>query len=89
MGWRGKWKTEVGGPTMSLGIHLMDLLLWLLDAARSAGLTATLDHTIEVEDISMALVRFGSGAIGDDHQQRCRRARKATFASTFRRRRSK
>jgi predicted dehydrogenase len=64
VGWRGKWKTEVGGPTMSLGIHLMDLLLWLLDDWREVqAMTATLDHTIEVEDISMALVRFGSGAM--------------------------
>lgn len=64
VGWRGKWKTEIGGPTMTLGIHLMDLLLWLLDDWREVrAMTATLDHSIEVEDISMALVRFGSGAM--------------------------
>lgn len=65
VGWRGKWKTEIGGPTMSLGIHLMDLLLWLLDDWQEVrAMTATLDHNIEVEDVSMALVRFGSGAMG-------------------------
>ena len=65
VGWRGKWKTEIGGPTMTLGIHLMDLLLWLMDDWREVRAMAdTLDHEIEVEDVSMALVRFGSGALG-------------------------
>jgi len=65
VGWRGKWKTEIGGPTMTLGIHLMDLLLWLMDDWREVRAMAdTLDHEIEVEDISMALVRFGNGAMG-------------------------
>ena len=60
--WRGKWQTEIGGPTMTLGIHLMDLLLWLLDDWREVhALADTLDHMIEVEDISMALVRFNGG----------------------------
>ncbi len=64
-GWRGKWKTEFGGPTMTLGIHLMDLLLWLMDDWHDVrAMTGTLDHAIEVEDVSMALVRFGSGAMG-------------------------
>ncbi len=64
VGWRGKWQTEIGGPTMTLGIHLMDLLLWLLDDWQEVhALADTLDHSIEVEDISMALVRFGGGAL--------------------------
>jgi predicted dehydrogenase len=64
-GWRGKWKTEIGGPTMTLGIHLMDLLLWLMDDWREVwAMVGTLDHEIEVEDVSMALVRFGNGALG-------------------------
>ncbi len=62
--WRGKWQTEIGGPTMTLGIHLMDLLLWLLADWREVhALADTLDHTIEVEDISLALVRFGGGTL--------------------------
>ncbi len=64
VGWRGKWQTEIGGPTMTLGIHLMDLMLWLLDDWREVHAMAdTLDHTIEVEDISIAMVRFGSGTL--------------------------
>lgn len=63
--WRGKWATEIGGPTMGLGIHLTDLLFWLWgDWAEVTAIAATLDRPIEVEDVSMALVRFENGALG-------------------------
>lgn len=63
--WRGKWKTELGGPTMTLGIHLMDLFLWLMgEWTEVRAMTATLDRDIEVEDVSMALVKFQNGAVG-------------------------
>ncbi len=63
--WRGKWATEVGGPTMTLGIHLMDLFLWLMgDWSEVQAMIGTLDRAIEVEDVSMALVRFENGALG-------------------------
>ena len=62
--WRGKWASEIGGPTATLGIHLMDLCLWLLgDWAEVRAMMDTLDRDIEVEDVSMALVRFESGAL--------------------------
>jgi predicted dehydrogenase len=62
--WRGKWATELGGPTMGLGIHAMDHLLHLLgDWDEIRAQAATLDRDIEVEDISMALVRFANGAL--------------------------
>ncbi len=62
--WRGKWETELGGPTMGLGIHAMDHLLHLLgDWSEVRAQAATLDRAIEVEDVSMALVRFASGAL--------------------------
>jgi predicted dehydrogenase len=63
--WRGKWHTELGGPTMGHGIHAMDLFLHLLGPfAEVSAVTATLDRRIEVEDVSAAVVRFESGAIG-------------------------
>jgi predicted dehydrogenase len=63
--WRGQWATEIGGPTMGLGIHLTDLFLWLMDEwAEVMAMADTLDREIEVEDIAMAMVRFGSGALG-------------------------
>ena len=63
--WRGHWATEVGGPTATLGIHLMDLFLWLMEGWEEVwAKAATLKRAIEVEDISMAMVRFGNGAFG-------------------------
>lgn len=63
--WRGKWHTEVGGPTATLGIHLMDLFLWLMgDWQEINAMIGTLEREIEVEDVSMALVRFENGAMG-------------------------
>jgi predicted dehydrogenase len=62
--WRGKWATELGGPTMGHGIHAMDFLLYLLgDWEEVRAMLGTLDRAIEVEDVSMALVRFASGAM--------------------------
>ena len=62
--WRGKWATEFGGPTMGLGIHAMDHLLHLLgDWSEVRAQVATLDRAIEVEDVSMALIRFANGAL--------------------------
>ena len=55
--------TELGGPTMSQGIHTMDHLLHLLgDWTEVRAVAETLYHQIEVEDVSMALVKFASGA---------------------------
>jgi predicted dehydrogenase len=63
--WRGRWESEGGGPSMTLGIHLMDLFLWLMgDWAEVQAMIDTVERPIEVEDVSMALVRFESGAMG-------------------------
>ena len=62
--WRGKWATEFGGPTMGLGIHAMDHLLHLLgNWAEVSAIAATLDREIEVEDVSLAMIRFANGAL--------------------------
>lgn len=63
MPWRGTWKSELGGPTMGHGIHAMDHLLHLLgEWTEVRAVAATLDRDVEVEDVSMALVRFSNGA---------------------------
>jgi predicted dehydrogenase len=63
--WRGKWETELGGATMGQGIHAIDLFLWLLgDWSEVRAMAGTLDRDIEVEDVSMAVVRFENGAMG-------------------------
>lgn len=64
--WRGKWTTELGGVTMGHGIHAMDFLLWLYgDWQEVRAMMGTLVHNIEVEDVSMAMVRFANGAMGN------------------------
>jgi predicted dehydrogenase len=64
--WRGKWATEIGGPTASHGIHLMDLFLWLMgDWQEIRAMIGTLERHIEVEDVSMAMVRFENGAMAN------------------------
>jgi len=61
--WRGKWHTEVGGVSLVMGIHLVDLLLWLYGPWQEVrAIMTTLERDIEVENISMAHVRFESGA---------------------------
>jgi UDP-N-acetyl-2-amino-2-deoxyglucuronate dehydrogenase len=63
--WRGSWALDGGGALMNQGIHLVDLLLWLLgDAAEVRATAATLAHAIEVEDCVTATLRFVNGALG-------------------------
>ena len=62
--WRGRWETELGGPTMGLGIHAMDHFLHLFGEWKTVrSVVSTLDRAIEVEDVSMALVTFANGAV--------------------------
>jgi predicted dehydrogenase len=62
--WRGRWRTEGGGPTMGHGIHQMDLLLHLLgDWSEIRAMAGRLVHDVESEDVSAALVRFENGAV--------------------------
>ncbi|WP_175408446.1 Gfo/Idh/MocA family protein, partial [Streptomyces sp. TRM64462] len=62
--WRGRWDTEGGGPSMGHGIHQMDLLLDLLGPwAEIRAMAGRLVHDVETEDVSTALVRFGSGVL--------------------------
>jgi predicted dehydrogenase len=64
--WRGKWATELGGTSMGHGIHAMDFVLWLLGEWQEVrAMIGTLDRAIEVEDVSMASVRFANGAMAN------------------------
>ena len=63
--WRGTWESELGGPTVGHGIHAMDHFLGILgDWVEVRADVGTLDRQIEVEDVSMAMVRFANGAMG-------------------------
>ena len=63
--WRGTWELDGGGALMNQGIHLVDLLLWLMgDVDDVQARAATLAHDIPVEDVVTATLRFASGALG-------------------------
>lgn len=62
--WRGRWSTEGGGPTMGHGIHQMDLMLALMgEWTEVRADIGTLARSVETEDVSLAAVRFASGAM--------------------------
>jgi UDP-N-acetyl-2-amino-2-deoxyglucuronate dehydrogenase len=63
--WRGKWEMEAGGVTVSQAIHLIDLLLWYFGEPASVFAEADVFRTpTEGDDVSVAVLRFRSGAIG-------------------------
>jgi UDP-N-acetyl-2-amino-2-deoxyglucuronate dehydrogenase len=62
--WRGTWALD-GGSLMNQGVHYVDLLLACMGPVTEVtAITATQTHQIEVEDVALALLRFGSGAVG-------------------------
>ncbi len=65
-GWKGTLALDGGGALMNQAIHTVDLLVWLVgDPVEVMAFTATLAHErIEVEDTAVAVLRFGSGALG-------------------------
>lgn len=62
--WRGTI-AEDGGALMNQGIHSLDLLLWMAGEVRTVfGKVATQTHSIEAEDLGLAILQFQSGAYG-------------------------
>jgi predicted dehydrogenase len=63
--WRGNWAGEGGGPTLGHGIHQIDLLLHLMGSWETVDARAArIARPVEFEDVSLAIVMFGSGAAG-------------------------
>ncbi|MGH7483617.1 MAG: Gfo/Idh/MocA family protein, partial [Longimicrobiales bacterium] len=63
--WRGNWEHECGGVTVSQAVHLIDLLLWYFGEPESVFAEAGVFRTrTETDDVSVAVLRFKSGAIG-------------------------
>jgi predicted dehydrogenase len=62
--WRGTHALD-GGAMMNQSIHGIDLLNWMLGGAPTelTAFTATLARKIEAEDIGMAILRYGGGAL--------------------------
>jgi len=65
-GWRGTWELDGGGALMNQAVHGVDLLQWLMGPVRSIqAFIDTLCHErIEVEDTSVAILRYANGAMG-------------------------
>jgi predicted dehydrogenase len=65
--WRGSWAGEGGGVLVNQAPHQIDILQWYMGEVEELyGTWANLNHpTIEVEDTSLALLRFKGGALGN------------------------
>jgi len=62
--WRGKWRTELGGPIVSLAIHAHDLIYYLLGPVRNVfARSGTLVNPIETEDCVSASLEMGDGSL--------------------------
>ena len=62
--WRGTYAMD-GGSLMNQGVHYVDLLRWCMGpVAEVTAVCSTQTHQIEVEDTSLAIIRFASGAVG-------------------------
>jgi len=64
--WRGSWAGEGGGVLVNQAPHQIDILQWYMgEVDELYGAWANLNHPyIEVEDTSVAVLRFASGALG-------------------------
>jgi UDP-N-acetyl-2-amino-2-deoxyglucuronate dehydrogenase len=65
--WRGLWEGEGGGVLVNQAPHQIDILQWYMGEVEELyGAWANLNHPyIEVEDTSVALLRFRGGALGN------------------------
>src|SRR5579863_4582242 len=63
--WRGTWKLDGGGVLMNQSIHSIDLLQWFMGPVKSiCAYTDTLVHSMETEDVAVAVLRFANGSLG-------------------------
>ncbi|OZB96556.1 Gfo/Idh/MocA family protein [Paenibacillus sp. XY044] len=64
--WRGTWEKEGGGPTLNHAVHHIDALLWMLGRPSQvqAFMSNVAHDNAEVEDLSVAMLRYPDGALG-------------------------
>lgn len=64
--WRGTWEMEGGGCTLNHAVHHIDALLWM--KGQPTELQAVMGNTAhdnaEVEDLSIAILKFADGSLG-------------------------
>jgi predicted dehydrogenase len=63
--WRGKWETEGGGCTLNHAVHHIDMLIWMMGMPEkvTAVLANAVHSNAEVEDLSVAVLRYSGGAL--------------------------
>ena len=76
-GWFGQKSLSGGGPLIDLGVHRLDLALWLMGYPKptwvmastynriAAPLAKENGHTFDVEDFASAMIKFENGATLD------------------------
>ena len=63
--WRGTYALDGGGALMNQGVHLVDVLQWVMGPVESLfSFAGHLAREIEVEDTTVSALRFKSGAFG-------------------------
>ncbi|MCR8657001.1 Gfo/Idh/MocA family protein [Paenibacillus endoradicis] len=64
--WRGTWEKEGGGPTLNHAVHHIDAMLWMVGCPSQvqAFMSNVAHDNAEVEDLSVAMLRFDGGALG-------------------------
>ena len=64
--WRGTWQSEGGGCTLNHAVHHIDALQWMIGPpAAIQAMIGNVNHgNSEVEDLSLAILRFPGGALG-------------------------
>lgn len=64
--WRGTWEKEGGGPTLNHAVHHIDALLWMVGSPTEvqAFMSNVAHDNAEVEDISIGMLRFPNGSLG-------------------------
>lgn len=64
--WRGTWEKEGGGCTMNHAVHHIDLFQWMMGMpSELQSLLTNLSHNnSEVEDLSITMMKFESGSVG-------------------------
>jgi UDP-N-acetyl-2-amino-2-deoxyglucuronate dehydrogenase len=63
--WRGTWEKEGGGCTLNHAVHHIDAFLWMMGkpSELQAWMSNTSHDNAEVEDLSIAMLRFPTGAL--------------------------
>jgi predicted dehydrogenase len=64
--WRGTWAKEGGGCTLNHAVHHIDITAWMMGMPEEvqAIMSNTSHDNAEVEDVSIAVLKFKNGALG-------------------------